>query len=185
MSDTDELDLDTNDSDGSEGVPKKKKSALASLLPNILKFVAIGLGALIVVITVVVITVNILNKNGRSQTTTLEASVYTTTREQYQWTDIIGEVRTTTSDPSPYAVVVDLVLGYTQNDAAAQTEIINRKFELRDKIRNHFRSKRAEDFKPELEDQLKQELINILNTQVLSSAKVRAVTFNTLTVSEM
>ncbi len=63
----DELDLDGSESAGIDTSPKKA-SGLAALLPNLLKFVAIGLGALIFIVTVSVITYRILSGSGRSQT---------------------------------------------------------------------------------------------------------------------
>ena len=45
MSDADDLDLDDDDSPAES--TKKRGSGLAALLPKLLKFVAIGLGALI------------------------------------------------------------------------------------------------------------------------------------------
>ncbi|MDR2363423.1 MAG: flagellar basal body protein FliL, partial [Spirochaetaceae bacterium] len=67
MPDNDDLDLGGEDSAGAQSAAKKT-SGLAALLPNLLKFIAIGLGALIFIVTVVIITVNILGGGGKSQT---------------------------------------------------------------------------------------------------------------------
>jgi len=124
MSDNDELDLDGGDSGGTGG--QKKPSGLAALLPNLLKFVAIGLGALIFIVTVSVITYNILNKGGQSQTFIPSASPFIGARPQYQMFTSIGQIRTSTKDPLPYSVVVDMVVGYDLNDNTAQAELTGR-----------------------------------------------------------
>ena len=160
----------------------KKTSGLTALLPNLLKFVAIGLGALIFIITVTVITVNIVNKGGQSQTVIPGASPFTGARPQYQVFSAIGPIRTSTKDAISYSVVVDMVLGYDQNDNMTATELTGRLYELRDFVRQFFKSKIAEELKPENEARLKQEILVQLNTKILNSGKIRIILFNQLDV---
>ena len=183
MSDTDDLDLDGGDSPGAAA--PKKLSGLAALLPNLLKFVAIGLGALIFIVTITVITTGILNKGGQSQTVIPVNSPFVGARPQYSMFTSIGLVRTTTRDPIPFSVVIDMVVGYDQNDNAVATEMTARLYELRDFVRTFFRSKTADELKPENEPRLKQEIIEQLNTKVLSSARARIILFNQLDVMQM
>jgi len=184
MSDSDDLNLDGEDSGGGAGAPKKA-SGLAALLPNLLKFVAIGLGALIFIVTVSVITYNILNKGGQSQTMIPSASPFVGSRPQYQMFTSIGVIRTSTKDPLPYSVVVDMVIGYDENDNTAQTELTARLYELRDFVRVFFKGKMADDLKPENEPRLKQEILEQLNTKLLNSARARIILFNQLDVMAM
>jgi flagellar FliL protein len=181
MSDTDDLNLDDGESGAIDTAPKKA-SGLAALLPNLLKFVAIGLGALIFIVTVSVITYKILNKGGRSQTVIPENSPYIGSRPQYSMFTAIGMIRTSTKDPLPYSVVVDMVIGYDQNDNAAATELTSRLYELRDFVRNFFRTKQASDLQPENEARLKQEIVEGLNTRLLNTAKARIILFNQLDI---
>ena len=183
MSDSDDLDLEGGDAPALDA--PKKASGLAALLPNLLKFVAIGIGALIFIITVSVITYNILNKGGQSQTAIPTNSPFVGARPQYSVFTSIGMITTTTNDPLPYSVVVDMVVGYDLNDTAASTELTGRLYELRDFVRRFFRSKSADDLKPENEPRLKQEIIEQLNTRVLNSARVRIILFNRLDVMAM
>jgi flagellar FliL protein len=170
---------------GDEG-SKKKKSGLLLLLPTLLKFIAIGLGALIFIVTVSVVTFTLLNGNSsKGQTLLPENSPYVGTRPTYAYSTIVGVIRCNTRDPNPYSVVVDVAIGYGMNDAAAQSEIIARQFELRDFIRNYFSTKRAADLTPEKEPQVKQEIMELLNTRVLDTAKARNIVFNQLSVMEM
>jgi flagellar FliL protein len=183
MSDSDELDLDGGDSAGASS--PKKASGLGALLPNLLKFVAIGLGALIFIVTVSVITYNILNKGGQSQSVVPSASPFIGARPQYQMFTSIGMIRTSTKDALPYSVVVDMVIGYDLNDSSAQAELTGRLYELRDFVRVFFKGKMADDLKPESEPRLKQEILEQLNTRILNSARARIILFNQLDVIAM
>ncbi|MDR0689733.1 MAG: flagellar basal body protein FliL [Spirochaetaceae bacterium] len=185
MPDNDDLDLGGEDSAGTQGTPKKT-SGLAALLPNLLKIIAIGLGALIFIVTVVIITVNILGGGGKSQTVVTDpASPYIGKRPEYAKFTAIGVVRTRTKDMTPTSVVIDMVIGYDLNNNAAATELTSRLYELRDFVRSFFSSKYAVELQTENEPQLKQEIIEYLNTRVLDTAKARMILFNQLDVMEM
>ena len=183
MSDSDELDLDGGESTGVDTA--KKASGLAALLPNLLKFVAIGIGALIFIVTVSAITYSFLNKGGQSQTAIPSNSPFVGAMPLYSVFTSIGQIRTSTKDPIPYSVVVDMVIHYDMNDSAASTEFTGRLHVLRDFVRQFFRSKMADDLKPENEPRLKQEILEQLNTKVLNSARARMITFNQLDVMQM
>ena len=183
MSDSDELDLEGGDAPGLDTA--KKASGLAMLLPNLLKFVAIGLAAVIFIVTVSVITHNVLSKGGQSQTVIPSASPFVGARPQYAVFTSIGLIRASTRDTMPFSVVVDMVIHYDQNDNTASGEFTARLYELRDFVRSYFRAKSADELKPENEPRLKQEIIEQLNTKILNSARARMITFNQLDVMQM
>jgi flagellar FliL protein len=184
MADSDELELDGGDQ-GESKSSAKKPSGLGALLPNLLKFVAIGLGALIFIVTVSVITVNIVSTRGTPQTSIADNALYVGVRPTYNFFTSIGQIRTNTRDAVPSSVVVDMVLGYDLNDNAAMTEINGRLYELRDFVRSYFRSKTAAELQPENEARLKQEIVELLNTRIFSSARIRMVFFNQFDVMEL
>jgi flagellar FliL protein len=185
MSDSDDLDIDGGEVPGADSSPKKV-SGLAALLPNILKFVAIGLGALIFIVTVAVITYNIMNSGGKSQTSAVDpTSPYVGKHPEYNMFTLIGPVTTRTKDAANYSVTVDMIIGYDINDNAAQTELTSRQYELRDFVRSYFTGKYAADIQPENEARLKQEIREILNTRILNTAKARIILFNKLDVMEV
>jgi len=154
-------------------------------LPNLLKFVAIGLGALIFIVTVSVITYNILNKGGQSQTVIPRNSPFVGARPQFQMFTSIGQIRTSTRDMVPYSVVVDMVIGYDLNDNAAASEFTGRLYELRDFVRLFFKSKTADELRPENEPRIKQEILELLNTRLLNSGRARIILFNQLDIMQM
>ena len=184
MGDDDGLDLGGEDVGGIDSGGGKKSGGLGGLLPNLLKFVAIGLGALIFIVTVAVITYKILNSRGESQTVLDPTSEYIGTRPQYATFRLIGQLNTRTRDET-HTVVVDMLIEYDLNNNAAATELTGRVDQLRDFTRNYFASKYYVDLSPENENKLKQEIREILNTRYLDTAKVRGILFNKLDVMEL
>ena len=185
MSDSEELELDGGESPEASTSPKKK-GGLGALLPNILKFAAIGLGALVFIVTVSVITVNLVNKGGKAQTETADpTSPYIGKRPSYAMYTGIGQLTTKTKDPTNYSVTVTMNIGYDIEDTAAGSELNSRQYELRDFVRNYFTGKYAEELKPENEARIKQDIKEILNTRFLDTAKVRIILFDKLDVMEI
>jgi flagellar FliL protein len=187
MGDSDELDLEGGEAEGAAGGGgSKKPSGLGALLPNLLKFVAIGLGALIFIVTVAAITFRIMSGGGKSQTVVTDSSSsYVGKRPEYSMFTSIGSVRTRTKDPTPYSVVVDMVIGYDMNDKNAANELTSRLYELRDFVRSFFSSQYAAALETENEARLKQEIIEALNTRVLNTTRAKIILFNQLDVVEM
>jgi len=186
MSDSDELDMGDGDSPDVGAGKKKKGGALGALLPTILKFAAIGIGALIFIVTVSVITYTLMSKGGKSQTQVTDpSSPYMGKRPNYAMYTGIGSVTTKTKDATSYTVTVVMNLGYDLEDVAAASEFANRQYELRDFVRSYFTGKYAADLQPENEARLKQDIKEILNTRFLDTAKVRIVLFDRLDVMEV
>ncbi|MCL2214800.1 MAG: flagellar basal body-associated FliL family protein [Treponema sp.] len=186
MSDSDDLDLDGGEAPESGGSSKKKSGGLGNLLPTILKFVAIGLGATVFIVTVSLITVNVVNSRGASQTVINDpSSPYVGTRPVYAYYDGIGSMSVSTSDyPLSVSVTVDMIIGYDLDDTTASQELISRRYELRDFVRRYFRQKTAAELVPEREETLKAEIREMLNTRFLDSRGARVILFNRLDVME-
>jgi len=184
MSDSDELDLDGGDAPDSGGASKKRGGGgLGNLLPTILKFAAIGIGALIFIVTVSVITYNIMNKGGKSQTVISDpSSPYVGKRPDYAYYDQIGSMTVKTRDTVGYNVSVDMIIGYNLNDSDANMELISRKYELRDFMRRYFSSKYAAELAPEREEELKRDIREQLNTRFLDTARAQIILFDKLDV---
>ncbi|MDR1127038.1 MAG: flagellar basal body-associated FliL family protein [Treponema sp.] len=184
MSNADDDNIDLGEDDKGAGSKKKKGAGLAIILPNLLKFVAIGLGALVVVITVSVITFNILNGRGASQTTVSESPTWEGSRPTYSYFSALPVIRANTKDTPPYSIMVELVLGYDLNNATAATELTSRLVELQDFVRNYFSSKFNADLQPDKEETLKNDLMEKVN-RLLNTAKIRAIYFKQLSTMEM
>jgi flagellar FliL protein len=184
MSDSDDLDLEGGDAPEAGGAAPKKKGGLGNLLPTLLKFVAIGIGALVFIVTVSVITYNVMNKGGENQTVLADpSSPYVGKRQEYSYYDTIGTVTTRTKDyPVTASVTVEMILGYDLGDQPASLELVQRRWEIRDFTRRYFSGKYAAELAPDREEELKKDIREQLNTRFLDNARVRIVLFNRLDV---
>jgi len=162
-----------------EGAVAPKKGLL---IPGLLKYIAIGLGAVILIVTIVVITVQIMGGSNKSVPIQAVESDVGNHRDVLDWYTSLGEIRTKTSDAVPASVVVDVVLGYKKDDKTTSTEITQRTIELKDFLRRYFTEKKADELKPTNEDGLKVEIRNYINDSILSNTKIKDVRFMKLDV---
>jgi len=179
MSDQDDINLEGGDSAAGEAPAKKG----GGLLPQLLKWVAIVLGALVFIVTVVIITVSIMGKGGDSKTSVPVSEEYVGQREVLNWySSAIGTIQTRTCDEVPASVVVDMSLGFTIDDKATQTELTSRIVELKDFLRSYFQKKTAAELRNE--DKIKIELRNAINDNILSNSKIKDVRFTKYEIVE-
>ena len=174
MADEDEINLDDNGSSSSD-----KKGGLGGIFPSLLKWIIIGLAAVIVIVVVVVITVKITGKNSTTVTAIPASEEYVSgQREIYDWYTSLGIIQTTTADDPPATVCVDVALAYKKDDKAASSEITARLVELKAFLRRYFSSKTAAELRnPNNEDALENEIKNGINDKILSSSRIRDVVF--------
>ncbi len=165
--------LSTDDITESTG----KKSGVKGIFPQLLKFVLIGLAAIILIVTIVVITNLIMNKKGISQTAIPVSEEYTAKRESYDWYTSLDQIRTSTNDAIPASVSVTIVLGYKKEDKAASSEITERRIEIIDFLRRYFSEKTIEELKPQNEDVLRQQIRDQINDDILTNSRIKDVRF--------
>ena len=181
----DDNDLDLNDDVGGDELSassSKKNKGIGALLPALLKWIAIGLAAVIFIVTVVVITMKIAGGNQSQVAAVPVAEEYSSNKEILDWYSSLGSIRTKTSDQNPCSVIVDVVLGYKKDDKATSTEITQRTVELKDFLRRYFTQKSFEELKPQHEEGLRIEIRNAINDSILSTSKIKDVRFMTLDV---
>jgi flagellar FliL protein len=176
--------LDENEGGGEENGKKKKGRGLGNLLPTLLKFVGIGLCAVILIVTVSVLTYTLLSKGGKQQTSIPPTEPYQGTKPEYQMYRQLGTVTTKTKDPVPYMVRIDMIIGYDMNDNTAGAEFAARQDAIRDFLRRYFLGKTAAQLRPENEEQVKFEIREQINTQILDKARIRVIYFNAFDVME-
>lgn len=103
----------------------------------------------------------------------------------YDWYKSVGVIQTTTCDETPATVRINVYLGYKKGDTATSTEITSRSVELKDFLRKYFRGKTAAELlNSNNEEKLKMEIRNGINDNVLSSSKIRDISFDQLDVIE-
>ncbi|MFP4362326.1 MAG: flagellar basal body-associated FliL family protein [Spirochaetia bacterium] len=162
-------------------VSGKKIGFLSGLTLKILKWVAIILVSIIFIVTVVIITVQFLNTGSQSQTYTGVSPEYEGRPPLLEWFSSLGEIRARTSDEVPHSVMVEVSLGYNQDNRQLQTELIQRTPRLRDMIRSYFSSKTVEQLGPQHESELKLELKERIN-DILRNGRIREVIFPSFNV---
>ena len=96
----------------------------------------------------------------------------------------MGQISAKTSDDIPASVMVEVVLGYKQDDKATSSEITARQIEIKDFLRRYFSQRTVEELKANNEDKLRIEIRNAINDDILSSSKIRDVRFLSLNVIE-
>lgn len=181
MADDDELNIDGEETSEGSG---KGSGGLGGILPSILKWVAIVVAAIILIVTVCVITMKVMNKNNPSQASIPISDDYKKQREVLDWYSSIGSIRTKTSDATPATVIVEVVLGYKTQDKVTSTEITQRQIEIKDFIRRYFTQKTASQLKPQNERELQIEIRNSINDDILMDSKIKDVKFMNLEVIE-
>lgn len=179
MADDADADLGADLDNGGAG---KKGGGGKGVIAGLLKWILIGVAAVILIVTIVVITTLIMNKGGKPQTPIPVSEEYTTTREVYDWYTSLDQVRTNTSDPIPASVVVQVAIGYKKEDKAASAEITSRRIEITAFLRRFFSEKTVAELGPLNEDVLRQQIRDQINDDILSSSKIRDIQFTSLDV---
>ena len=175
--------LDDNDLDSSVG-GKKKGKGMGGLLPTLLKWIAIVIGAIILIVTVVIITMKVMGTNNTATVAVPVSPEYTSKRELLSWYNSIGSIKTKTCDEVPASVIVEVVLGYKVDDKTTATEITQRQIEIKDFLRRYFTGKTTAELRPNNEAKLQMEIRNTINDDILSTSRIKDVKFLTLDVLE-
>jgi len=174
-----------NDNDeGMEAAPAKK-SGFGGFLSGILKWVALALGAIILIVTVVIITNAITGRNNKAVAQIPISDEYRTEREILDYYQSLEVIRTKTADPTnPASVVVKVLLGYKKEDKITQTEITQRNVQIIDFLRRYFTERTIKELKPQNESVLKKDIKDRINDEILSSSKIKDVAFTQFDVIE-
>ena len=166
---------------GAGAQPSKRVGFLPGIVIQILKWTALGLGAIIFIVTVVIITMRFMGAGNQGLAQQYVSPDYAGRAPVYDWFPNISGIRGRTSDNPPGMVMVDLSLGYDQGNRMVQTELVNRTPQIRDVVRQFFATRRVDDLAPSRENDLKIELAERINS-IMTDGRVRQVVFDNLTV---
>lgn len=180
MADNDLMDDNDDMQDDSSSSMKPKRGG--GLIPMLIKWIAIVLAALIFIVTVVVITMNIREKKGRSHSEYPVSEEYRDSRDVLQWYQAIGVLRIQTAERIPATLIVDVALGYTNNDKSTPQELSARKVEIIDFLRSYFRNKTVAELRQE--EKIKIEIRNEVNDNILTKNKIKDVRFTQYDIVE-
>jgi flagellar FliL protein len=176
MSDNlDDHDMNFTEGEGEAPAAAKPKGAGPGIL-RILMFVGIALGAVILIVTVVVITTSVINGQGKAMAEAPVTESYQEAPPVYSYFTTIAEIRTRSADTVPASLVVKVNLGFDTSDTKAPAEMTERRLQMQDFLRGYFSKKRFAELQPANEAQLKEEIKAQLNT-FFSKRYVREVLF--------
>ncbi|GAB1457258.1 hypothetical protein MASR2M48_25660 [Spirochaetota bacterium] len=165
-------------------VDKPKGKGGGKALLGLLKWIAVGLGAVIFIIVIVVVTVSLLNRQAKPMTTVPTSEEYQRATPIWATFTSIDQITTSTIDKEPWSVMVKLNLAYDAADKNIQTELTSRKYQIQDALRNYFSSKKIRQMLPDRERELKEELLEMLN-RMLSKPVIKDVYFQTFSRNQM
>ncbi len=172
--------FDSDEETGGEEAGQRRGGVLSGLAIQILKWVAIVLGAIIFVVTTVVVTLNFLQADEPTGAQFPVSEEYERDQPDYDYFGGIGEIRGNTVD-GVSTFIVEIQLGYDEGDARTQQELSQRTPRIRDLVRNMLASQTTEDLRPQNEDALKAEMRERINA-VMSQGRVREIIFDELQV---
>ncbi len=118
---------------GAEDVAGPRSGGILSgMLLTILKWAAIGIGAVIIVVTTTIITVRIVSKGNQQQGLAAISPAYAAKAAPLASYDDIEQIRGQTADDPPAIFLLQVSLGYDPKDKEVSTEIGNRQREIQD-----------------------------------------------------
>jgi len=171
-------DIFDGDEEAAEGESGPRKGGLLSgLAIQILKWAAIVLGAVIFVVTVVVVTLNILQSDQPTGAPPPTSEEYQARLPEFDYYGGIGEIRGNTVDGNS-TFIVEIQLGYEQEDTRTQAALSNRTPRIRDYVRNFLATKTSEELSPTNEGRLKTQIRENINDMLGGGQRVREVIFD-------
>ena len=174
MADNDAIGAMSDDELGDEAIGGVKEKR-PSFLPVLLKWIAIGIAVMIFIFAISAITYEIMSKRGKGLSEYPTSVEYRDTREVLSWYSD-GSFSTLTNDGG--SAQVDVSLGYSSNDKTASQELSERRIEIRDFLRNYFSSKDSAELRGmSNEENIKIEIRNLINDNILSKSKIKSVKF--------
>ena len=166
---------------GGEAQPSKRVGFLPGFVIQILKWAALGLGAIIFIVTVVILTMKFMGAGNQGMSQQQVSADYAGKAPIYDWFPNITGIRGRTSDTPPAMVMVDLSIGYEQGNKVVQSELVNRTPQIKDIVRQFFAVRRSSDMTPGRENDMKMELAEKINS-IMTDGKVRQVIFDNLMI---
>lgn len=156
---------------------QKRIGFLSGALIQILKWVGIILGAVIFIVTVVVVTVMILNRGTAGQTRIPTSQEYRAEAPILTWFEQIGELRGSTADEVRTTYLIRPFLGYARDNDRLTTELIDRRIQLVGIFHDYFATKSTRELEgPGNRDRVKRELIDRIN-RILRSGRIDDIVF--------
>jgi flagellar FliL protein len=124
---------------------QKRVGFLPGVLIQVLKWTGIILAAIIFIVTVVVITVRVLNRGNTQQVRAPISADYESNIPRLEYFGQIGELRGTTGDEVRTTFVVEPYLGYRKGNDGLSTELIDRTIQLIGLFNDYFGTRTVDE----------------------------------------
>jgi flagellar basal body-associated protein FliL len=185
MSDEEGLSLEEVGGAGEETAPAGRRAGfLPTFLVKALKWVAIGLGFIILGVTTTYVTFNLVNRGRAGQDVRELSPDYQAKAEALNYDDTIEEIRGVTADDAvPGIFSARVSIGYDRNDQQVAIELAERKREIQNIILLYLSSKNREQLSPKYYGSLQEELRNAVN-RVMKEGQIKAVLFRDFVVTQ-
>lgn len=155
--------------------PITPKGGGAGLL-KILMWVGILIGLIIIIGVVVWVVMGWKESQGTPTTAVPSAEEYQKAMPIYSYSNILGELRLSTSDKEPASISIKIMIGFFEKEKAIPDELTKRKFQIIDMVRSYFSRKKADDLTPQHERAVKDELRGLIN-DMLETPGIKDVLF--------
>ncbi len=181
---SDDFDKNTDFVDSQDVVEKPKRKGGGKAILGLLKWIGIGLGAVIFIVVIVVVTVGLLNQQAKPMTDIPTSEDFIGTTPIYATFTTIEQISTNTIDKEPWAIIVKINLAYEITDKQVADELNQRRYQIQDDLRNFFSTKTIAQLLPERERMLKEEIRERLN-RLLSKPSLKDVYFQDFKRTQM
>ncbi len=158
---------------------------VSGVLLQALKWIALILGVVIFIVTIVIITINQFergNRLGRARAPLSEE--FTAAPPILEWYSALGEIRGSTADAATRTFLVVPHIGYDMGDRAVQNELIARNIQIKEIVTFYFGSQTADLLSGvENRQRVKSDLTRQIN-RLMSNGKIRDVAFDQYQIFE-
>src|SRR5208283_3946962 len=127
-----DLNLEDVGAGAEDAAAPRRGGLLSGLLLTILKWAAIGIGAVIIVVTTTIITVRIASKANYPQGLAAMSPSYSLKSDLLASYDNTEQIGGQTADDPPAIFLMQVSIGYDPKDKAISVEIGNRNREIQD-----------------------------------------------------
>lgn len=166
-----------------EGGPRKP-GIFSGLVLTILKWAAIVVGIILVVVTVTVLTVGFLDKGRAAQNIAAASPAYQPKEQPLTYSDVVESIRGQTADEEPATFLVEISIGYAETDKQVGTEISQRHRQIQDLCLKYLSRRTADELGPAYYDLIQEDLRGQING-IMTSGKVKSVVFRQISVMKL
>ena len=168
--------LDEDVAAGQDVEVSQKTGFLSGLLLKVLKWAAVAIAAIIFIVSVVFLTMRVMNRGSRPVAVPAVSEEYRATPKELTYYDVFEDIRTRTADETAFTVIARIALGYDDSNTQLYNELNTRNKKLQDLIRSYFTQKMAVEIMPKNEEVVKEQIKTRVNG-ILSNGKIEDVIF--------